>query len=93
MGNCSSSTKTHPCSVLAQPLSGSLDEENLMEFVVPLSGKQLPLAGLLSQAILKESMSVEIRLQYVIGFLLANFSVSVALSILLVFHCYAFLHP
>ena len=30
-------------------------KKNLMEFVVPLNGKQLPLAGLLSQAILKES--------------------------------------
>ena len=63
-----------------------------MEFVVPLSGKQLPLAGLLSQAILKESMSVEIRLQYINGFLLGNYLVPAALSILLEFHCYAFLH-
>lgn len=30
-------------------------KKNLMEFVVPLNGKQLPLAGLLSPAILKES--------------------------------------
>ena len=34
-----------------------------MKFVVLLNGKQLPLAGLLSQANLKESMLVEIRLQ------------------------------
>ena len=44
-------------------LSGSLDEENLMELLVPLSVKKLPLVGPLSQVILKENMSADIHLQ------------------------------